>query len=217
MTKTINYKGFLIMTAVAFLGGVTLLYTQYSNLQEETEKAMALKKEIKNEAELKQLLKESMEKLKVTRERLNHLEKGVPDHAYLATMLTDLAVTGRTFGITINGVAPKIRPHVEPKEGETVTPKPYIEQDIEVAGRGTFANVLKFVESLDRFPKIVATRGLTLQPKIQAGGQPGLDITIELRAYLFPQKSTLDQTKPADGKTAMLSPKRSVGGTNHDG
>lgn len=217
MTKAVNYKGFLIMTAVVAIGGSALLYTQYTSLQEENDRVTTLRGELKNDAQMKQMLIESMDRLKATRERLVHLEKGVPDHAYLATMLTDLAVVGRTYGITISGVAPKARPRVEPKEGETLTPKAYIEQDIEVTGRGSYANVAKFVQSLDKFPKIVATRGMTIVPKVQLGGLPGLDVTIEIRAFLFPQKSTLDKAKEVDHKTAFRLKRGGAIGVNHEG
>ena len=70
------------MTAVATIGGSALLFGQWTSLGEENDKVVSLQKDIKNDTELKKMLVQSMDKLKATRERLAHLEKGVPDHAY---------------------------------------------------------------------------------------------------------------------------------------
>ena len=57
---------------------------------------------------------------------------------------------------------------------------------------------MNFVRALNSFPKIVETRCVTVQPKSKADGDKALDMTIEIRAFLFPEKQ-----KAPDSKTAM--------------
>jgi Tfp pilus assembly protein PilO len=200
MSKLPDYRIFAGITAFLALGGTALMFSQFSTLSAEQEKAESLKKDIKNEAELKRMLVDSMAKLQSTRERLAHLEKGVPDYAYLATMLKELAVVGKESGITILGVSQK--PHVSaPKEGEVKEKKAYIEQDIEVLGKGQYADALRFMKSLNKFPKVVAARTVVIQPKTSAHDEHALDITINLRTFLFPEKAKTPNTTTAMNKS----------------
>ncbi len=206
MSKAPDFRIFAAITGIVVLGGIGIMYSQASTLSAEQGKESALRSELKNDAELKKLLAESMVKLQATRERLAHLEKGVPDYAYLATMLRELAEAGKQSGITIMGVSQK--PHASaPREGEKPVRKPYIEQDIEVLGKGNYTDALRFVKALNQFPKVVAARSIVIQPKVSAHDEHGLDITINLRTFLFSEKAKTPSTTTAMAKR----------GANHEG
>jgi Tfp pilus assembly protein PilO len=67
--------------------------------------------------------------------------------------------------------------------------KPYEPLDLELKGKASYANLLKYVAALNTFPKILEVRTLSIAP-----GPPGsadasdqLDITMGIRAFLFKQ------------------------------
>lgn len=123
--------------------------------------------------------------------QLAHLEKSVPEVAYVPTMLKELEQFGKASGVQVFGVRPFIAVTSE-KDKKRKLAKPYTELSIEIKGKGKYRSVLKFVEAMKTFPKIVAVRTVGINPKAMTTGEMGysnLDITIELRAYLFkPQK-----------------------------
>ena len=200
MKKTPDFRIFAVVTGVIILGGAALMSSQASTLGDEQSKESALRSDLKNDVELKKMLVDSMAKLQSTRESLAHLEKGVPEYAYLATMLRELEETGKKSGITILGVAQKPRVTSAPKEGAPAPEKkPYIEQDIEVMGKGSYMDAIHCVQALNKFPKVVAARTVVIQPKVSQHDEHALDITIVLRTFMFPEKP-----KPAGGSTAMI-------------
>lgn len=203
---------FLILACVALVGGGGTCYWQYSQLQEAQAQADTLDGKLKNAQAIQAQLQDSVGKLKESSEKLKHLEGGVPELAYIPTLLTELENVGKAHGIQVLGVRP-IPPKAEPKEANG-TPKPkkaYAELDIEVKGRGRYPAVLQFLSALQTFPKIVAVRTTTLTPKRELNdkGAPNLDVTVELRTYLFPPDknevklaTSSDQTPQAPAPSA---------------
>jgi Tfp pilus assembly protein PilO len=189
MKKQPNPKVFLALAALSLTGGATAVAFQYLALTETTENVAKLKKDALDEKDLAANLAKSVEQLKTTSAKLNHLEKGVPETAYVPTLLTELEKFGKSRNIEVLGVRPLETPKGKPgSEKEKAAAKPYNELAIEIKGRGTYGNAMRFVQSMRSFPKIVAVRTVTLSPKTgnEAASLGTLEITLELRAYVFP-------------------------------
>jgi Tfp pilus assembly protein PilO len=186
--KSPNPKIFLFLAVGTFVVGAGAVYTAYSGLSEQEAKVADLKSQVKPTKDVQKALDDSEKDLTDTTAKLKHLEQGVPDFAYIPTMLGDLQAAGKASGLDVTGVKPMPAPPVNPKQGEKQERKPYDEQLIEIKGRGTYASVLKFIQGLQTFPKIVAARTVTMTPKTDPlKGVTGLDVTIELKAFVFPQ------------------------------
>jgi Tfp pilus assembly protein PilO len=142
---------------------------------------------------------------------LKHLEEGIPDFAYIPSLMTELEKAGKQFGIKILGVRPIPKPMTPGKKGDS-SKKAYEELAIEVKGFGNYGSVMRFVNSLQQFPKIVAARSVQLTPKADPGQmRPDLDVVVELRAYVFPEAKPADKPKDESAKTASLGVKRNEG------
>jgi Tfp pilus assembly protein PilO len=198
-----NPKVFMFLAAIALVGGLGGSYFQWSSYQEQVAKAEDLRKQMRDENETRSQVEESSKKLTETAELLGHLEKGVPQMAYVATLLKELDKIGTDNGLLVLGVRPVIQ--ATPltakqggEEGAVRARKPYEELNIEVKCRGKYRGVMAFVEALQKFPKIVAARTISLTPKAESAGKESkLDVIIELRAYLFPQ------AQPSNGVQAQ--------------
>lgn len=186
-----NPKIFLALAGLALVGGGYGSYSQWNATQEISAQSEGLRAQMRNETDVRKDLEDSTKKVTTTAEKLSHLEKGVPQLAYMATLLQELDHAGRDNGIDVLGVRPVVDTRVsmvaQSAGGEVKKRKAYEELNIEVKGRGDYRSVLNFVRALQRFPKIVAARTISITPKTEQGKATKLDITIELRAYLFPQ------------------------------
>lgn len=199
-----NPKIFMVLTAVTLLVGSGLTYMQYNSYTEATSEVERLRAEAKDAEEVERELQVAIDRLNETRGKLVHLEQSVAEMVYVPTLLKELENLGTQCGIQVTGVRPIPRQAVktasvkDETSGTKKVRKPYNELDIEVKGRGNYKAVLQFINGLTTFPKIVAARTVSLQPKVDhrnLGGKPMLDCTIELRSYLF----------PADGSTPKAS------------
>ncbi len=203
MNKAPQAKIFFLLTAVAALSGAGVCYMQLGSLGEAQQKLDQLKPELKSERQLRTEIAEGSTELKKTQAVVFHLEKGVPQTAYIPTMLKDLETRTKLQGLQFLGIREVPRPKGPEVKGEK---KPYVEIDFEISARGKYGDVMRFVRSLEDFPKIVATRGVTMQPKSNPKGPKLLEVTLELRTYMFPE----DTKKPTASKTTMLTPKDGV-------
>ena len=199
-------------TLVLGVGASYFGYSQMSGVQGEV---ATLKSEVKDEKAVQQELDAAKTKLDECAVKLKHLEANVPQLAYIPTLMTELEKSGKAFGIKILGVRPMVKQTgMGKKESDptTGTKKAYEEMSIEVKGLGTYGSVMRWIESLQNFPKIVAARSVQLSPKMEAGQQgTSLDMTVELRAYVFPEKKA---DKPAEGEASKTA-SREV--KNHEG
>lgn len=216
-----NPKIFLVLTVTTLLVGSGLTYMQYGGYTEATAEVEKLKKEAKNQEDVERELQVAIDRLNETRGKLVHLEQSVAETAYVPTMLKELEKLGTECGIQVTGVRPIPRQivkatNVKDESGESTKKarKPYNELDIEVKGRGNYKAVLKFITGLTTFPKIVAARTVSLQPKVDSriGGKPSLDCTIELRSYLFPADGSTP--KAADSEEAKTESTINLSGRN---
>jgi Tfp pilus assembly protein PilO len=204
-----NPKIFLVMAIGALLLGSGVNFLAYGGLSTAKANLQKMQADSKDEKALKKTLADSMQSLADSTLKLNHLEAGVQDYAYVPTMLSELEKLGKASGINVTGVRPTVKPPSPKKEGDELKPKKkkaYDELDIEVKGRGTYRSVLNFIQAMGRFPKIVAARTVELAPRTDPGQTTAeLNVTINLRAYVFANST------PVTTKTAMAP------GGNHEG
>lgn len=202
MKKQPNAKVFMGLTALTLLVGMGLAFFQYSALQDNQARVAKLRKDSLDETQLDLELKSSLAKLQDCSARLNHLEKGVPELEYVPTMLKELETIGKESGLDVLGVRPVPKAATTPQKDQKEQKsdkKKYTEVDIEVTCRGNYEGAKSFVRALQSFPKIVAARTVSLTPRQENknGGAPTLDITIDLRSYLFPPDKS-EMKKAAD-------------------
>lgn len=214
-----NSKNTMILLGVAsgliLAGGAGGSYMQYQRLQEVNKKSAALRTQVAEQGDIDERLTAMQQQVQVSQQKLDHLEQGVPARAYIPTMMKELEIIGKENGIDVLGVRPmppkfgSAPPPSNTEDGEKAErprPKPYDEQFIEVKGTGEYMKVLAFLGALERFPKIVAVSQVTLQPREmtqeEAATKTGveLEITVELRAFLFPNEMPKKETKVAQGE-----------------
>jgi Tfp pilus assembly protein PilO len=196
MRKVPNPNLFLILAVVTFFAGTGLVGLQASSLSAKRHTVEELKGQAQDPTEVQRKLDTSKSQLDDCSSKLAHLEMGISDSAYVPTLLQQLEKFGLSNGIAVTGVRPVPKPPT--KKGETETRKAYEELNLEVKGRGSYGDVMRFVSGLQTFPKIVAARTVSLQPTTDNTRKDtgDLDVTIELRAYVFPDTTA---STPADG------------------
>lgn len=209
MRRGPNPKPFLIMMIATILVSSGLCYMQYGKYGETQAQVEKLKKEQLDEKEVKVQLEEAIAQLNASKVELSHLEEGVPEVAYVPTLLKELEKAGKDAGLEVTGIRPVPRAAAAPvaaKSGEQskrAKKKDYTELDIQVHGRGDYRAVMGFIKAMTMFPKILAARSVTVQPlsgnqeKFAASGGPKLDVTLDFRAYLFPSDGS---TKKAEAE-----------------
>lgn len=194
MRKFSKAKVIFVASGAAFLLFAGCAFMLFSAMGDKTSKIEALKTEAQKPEELEATLEELNGQATESAMQLAHLEKGIPELAYVPTMLKELEAYGKNSGIKVHGVRPFVVASGPKDKKSKKTEKPYTELNIEVKGKGRYRSVLQFVKALQKFPKIVAVRTVTISPKndgkkADQTDYSNLDITIELRAFLFkPQK-----------------------------
>jgi len=187
-----NPRIFLLLTVVALLVGVTAVYFQYQAYSSTKADVAKLRKQVRDEARVSQDLEDSRAKVAESAQRLQHLEAGVPQVAYIPTMLKELELTGRQHGIAVTGVKPVPKKKSSKKDTKSTGPpkrQAYDSIDIEVEGRGSFNAVMRFLSALENFPKIVSVRAVSVMPKADRSNPDGgvsLMMTVNIRAFVFP-------------------------------
>lgn len=197
--KTVLYVMSIVGCVLATGAGS---YWQMGQLAKVNNRVNALKVSIENEGDVEKQLDSVSREVAESKQKLDHLEQGVPKRAYVPTMMTELESLGKSNGITVLGVRPMANKFAPAKDGdETARRKPYEEQLIEVKGTGTYMNVLGLLSAIEGFPKIVAVNQVTLTPKADPENKHSgiLEITIELRAFLFREDSTTNTNPVAMG------------------
>ncbi len=192
MSRGQNPRTLVLLTAIVFVVGAGTVYWQYSSMSAAADRLASVKKTLADASKLEAQVTETSARLAESQEQLNHLEKGVPEVAYIPTLLTEIEQVGRQCGIQVTGVKPTMVKPEEQKEGDAPKDakpkpkKPYDEIEIDVTGRGSFGAVQSLLAALNRFPKIVSVRSVDIAPKRDVNGMANvLDATLKLRAYVF--------------------------------
>ena len=193
-TKQVNNRIYIALSVAALFGGGGACYLQMQNLDYYGKQVRDLRAQLSKQGDVQTQLDEVTQRVQLSQEKLDHLEQGVPQRAYMPTLMTELEGLGKRNGILVTGVRPMPAKFAPPpvKGGDKPAAsarKTYEEQDVEVKGNGHYLKVLAFLSELERFPKIVSVQSVTLTPKndLNAKGDPSnLDVTVELKAFLFP-------------------------------
>ncbi len=188
MRKQPKPTPWLILAALAALLGAGGMYWQYGSYSSKRAERDQLKKVVRSRRDVQMELEKSQQDLVEARTTLDHLEKGVPEFAYIPTMLKELEQFGLQHGLEVFGVRPLPVPDSDKEKKSKRNQKPYFELLIEVKGRGRYDAIRSFCEALRTFPKIVAVRAVSLEPKNESNAvdTSKLDMTIELKAFVFP-------------------------------
>jgi Tfp pilus assembly protein PilO len=205
--KQPGYQLFFGLAGVSLLIGGFMVYSQWNAVSEQRDKVAEIQKQVSDSAGVRTELAASEKRLNDLKVKLAHLEKGVPDYRYIPTMLKEIEAFGNANGIHVIGMRP-LQAKTSAKPDEKEETKAYVEMPIEVQGRGTYGDGLRFLRALQRFPKVVAAKTISMQPKLQSGeevgGSPSLEITIELSLFVFPpEKETAEEMKPPASSVAV--------------
>ncbi|MCK6631099.1 MAG: type 4a pilus biogenesis protein PilO [Fimbriimonadaceae bacterium] len=206
MKKTTNAVPWIALALASILVGGGATFWLYSATSEKSTKLDRLRVQAKEFSEVEKDLAKVENELTEAQFRLEHLEKGIPEFAYIPTFLKELEQYGTNSGIRVFGVRP-IPAAADKSKKPKKEKKPYVELLIEIRGRGPFDNALAFIESLKKFPKIVAARSVALTPKNEPGSTAAkqLDVVVELRTFVFrPTPAELEMMDAAARAAAGL-------------
>ncbi len=203
MKRAPNSTIFAIMIACSLVFGIGINILAYSKDSTNRASLAAVQAEVDAVSKVPARLQDSQQKLRDAKAALKHLEQGVAASTYVPTLMRQLEDLGNSCGVEVTAVRPvPVVPSAPTAKDKPEAPKPYDTLDIEVRGLGRYADALRFVNSLDTFPKVVEARTVSLEPaphavdKAQAGS-PRLSMSILMRAYLF----------KGDNRTAMADHK----------
>ena len=216
MKRGPNPRTYMFMAIGTFVFGLLAAYFGYTKVSGVQGEVSALKAEVKDEKEVQAELDSAKTTLDECAAKLQHLEQGVPQFAYIPTLMTELEKTGKQFGIKVLGVRPVAKQMGQARKDDAdpsaKAKKAYEEMTIEVKGIGSYGSVMRWVNALQQFPKIVAARSVTLSPKAEPGAtEKSLDMTIELRAYVFKESGSAAKKPGQDTKSASLQVKPNEG------
>jgi Tfp pilus assembly protein PilO len=203
MKRLPDVKGVAMVAIGVVVLGSGATYWAYNLCLDAKARYEKLDGELPKEQALREMLAKSQYEVDTYREQLQHLEEGVPTLAYIPTLLTELETLGKQHSITVTGVRPIAQSAVQSKSSDadkkkTGKSKDYKEIGIEFTGRGTYGNVKGMVDSLKKFPKVIAVQTVGLTPKRErtrtgqqqpAVGSPNLEASVRIKAFVFPDES----------------------------
>jgi Tfp pilus assembly protein PilO len=204
----LNPKSFYILSGVVVAAGAGLLWMTNSSISEQSAHIETLRKELRDEKTVLKEVDEAKKRVDDLKFKLVHLEAGVQDFAYIPTMLKELEQFGKKNNLEITQVKPIAAPPSNGKDKDSKKDKSaYQELNVNVKGRGSYENSLRFLQAIKVFPKIVAVRTVSLSPHVdnsaKKAGKPLLDLELEIRAYAFKDENKETKTAAAikkDGK-----------------
>lgn len=216
MKRGPNPRTYMFMAIGTFVAGLLASYFGYTRVTTVQGDVSALKAEVKDEKEVQAELDKAKQTLDACSAKLEHLEKNIPQFAYIPTLMTELEKTGKQYGLKVLGVRPVAKQlgiaKKEDADPTAAAKKAYEEMTIEVKGIGSYGSVMRWVNSLQQFPKIVAARSVTLAPKVEPGRtEKPLDMTVELRAYVFKEPGSGAKKSGLGSKSASLEVKPNEG------
>ena len=137
---------------------------------------------------------------------LAHLEPGIADDqkaTYMPTFLSQLQDLAHRAGVTLmvvnpgpprtpsNPVPPAAPANGSANAGSTAPPPPaQVQLPVNLSLKGTFAQLLAFIDGLKTFPKLVAIDALQIRPNttkdLPPGVSPSLDINMDVSGTVLP-------------------------------
>ena len=211
MKINLTPKTYYVFSGFVVAVGAGLMWMTNSSISDQSHHIATLRKELRDENQVKAELEESKQRVDDLKFKLVHLEQGVQDFAYIPTMLKELEQFGQKNNLEIIEVKPVPAPPPTDKEKTGKREKSaYQEKTIHIKGRGSYEDSLRFLQAIKDFPKIVAVRTVSLSPHVtnssQKAGKPVLDLELDLKAYAFK-----DEDKPSKQSPETASKHRSGG------
>lgn len=225
-----SQRVFLLLTVISLILAGGLSYMQAAEWQSVKSEADKLAKELENPEALRRQVSQLRNATVSSRLAVAHLELNLPTRDYVPTMLRELEAMGHASGLRITGVRPvpkKEKPKPTGEENEKAAPgapkddskkkeerKPYEEMDFEIEATGQYLQVLKFLEMVSGFPKIIAVRSVSISasPNPRDVGPPKLTATFGVRAYIFPTKPQNLAESPSRASTDRPGSTQGVSG-----
>ncbi|MGE0002549.1 MAG: type 4a pilus biogenesis protein PilO [Fimbriimonadaceae bacterium] len=196
MKSTSNNKGLIVLALLVVAGGGAATYWMSTVASSAREQVNKLRATTPSESEVKKQLAESDQKVAQYLFELEHLEMGVPSIAYVPTLLTELEQLGKANELEVIGVRPVLDAEQKQtkREGEkslSKQDKAYEEINIDFIGRGSYGHVLQTVNALQKFPKIIAVKTISITPKREVNNlaaKPNLEAVVRVKAFVFADK-----------------------------
>lgn len=201
-----NNRGLIVLAVLVLVGGGGACYWMFNVAQNARDQVEAMRQDIPSEETVAKQLAESENKVSQYMYELNHLERGVPNVAYIPTLMTELENLGKANQLDVIGVRPVLdrTDKQQKRDGEKAlknSTKAYEEIDLDIVGRGTYGRVLATVNALQKFPKVVSVKTLSLSPKRDPNalaGPPTLEAVVRIRAYVFAEKPATEPKGSGD-------------------
>jgi len=210
LKPTANNKGLIILALLVVAGGGAATYWMSTVANDARERVTKLRSATPSETEVKKMLAESEQKVAQYQFELEHLEMGVPSIAYVPTLLTELEQLGRANELEVIGVRPVLDAEQKQtkREGEkslTKSNKAYEEINIDFVGRGSYGHVLQTVSAIQKFPKIIAVKTISITPKREANNptaKPNLEAVVRVKAFVFADKKANERKSSGELQTS---------------
>lgn len=202
-------KTFFLLSGVVAAVGLGLMYMTHTSNSDTVTKIEQLKKEVRDEKEVQTELSTNKKMVSELKAKLEHLESGVQQAAYIPTMLKELEDYGKKNKMIILSVKPVMAVASSKKDDKKKSG--YEELNVAVKARGEYGDTVRFLNALTNFPKIVAIRTVGIAPKADASmqlkkkGKPQLEVDLEVRAYVFKEEPVKAEPKEDENKTAAAS------------
>jgi Tfp pilus assembly protein PilO len=196
--KTPDPKPYFILAGITLVGGMGFLFMQNKSLGSLRSKVSLLSEQAREQKQIYMKLADTQKDLADLQVKLSHLEQGVPEAAFVPTMLKELEDAGKQRSIEVLGVRPvTVKGPKYGKDPQADEDKPYEPLDLELKGKGLYTDLVGFVRGLNTFPKIVAVRTVSIAPPVLGpkDADKRLDLTLGLRAFVFKQSGD-DKSSP---------------------
>lgn len=186
------------------------LNTLQARVDEKEQKLAGSRKIARQLSDVEQEYQDAQAKLAI-------LESGVSTKAYVPTLLRQIEDLGKSVNLRVVGVRPKA-PEVQPapvsKSADGEKPKekkkvdPYDKLDIDINVNGKYWDVVRFLDKITCFPKIIAVNNLKINQLAQdkAKGSPTLDVQLNTTAFIL--KETAPQAKQETTKPVVAAVER---------
>jgi Tfp pilus assembly protein PilO len=149
--------------------------------------------------------------------KLGLLEKGVSTRAYVPTLLRQLEDMGKSVNLRVVGVRPKApeppkqvsssSTDEEKKQAEKQKAEPYEKLYVDIEVQGKYWDVVRFIQKITSFPKIVAVRDVQIAPVAPTADNVSPRLSAKLSSTAFILKETLVQ--PTADKSSETKSTRS--------
>lgn len=195
-------KAFLgmICLAVLFIGLDGYLYynraSRLAVLQAELDTKQKKLQDSRQIAERLQTVKRRHDDVEV---QLSSLEQGVSERSYIPSFLQQLERLGKQNKLTVVSIRPQPAPPPPPPPAAAASgaaavvkkePEPYDRMDIEMEVNGSYGNIVRFLDQLTSFPKIVTVKTLQISPVSTSTtqrqvGSPALSARLGTTAFIL--------------------------------